>query len=96
MNREKAERALRLVVRADDPVTLEGAVARLAGSPEVDVLPAHRCEEADAVLVFPGEVTEETAGWIERAVARSPHEARPVVLVVDRISDVPLRKAALT
>ncbi|WP_329295844.1 response regulator transcription factor [Streptomyces sp. NBC_01455] len=83
---EKTPAPISIVVRAADPVSLQGAEVLLRRSDGTVLLPADQVERADVILVLANEVTEETMSWMEEASTVSSNPEMRIVLVADRIS----------
>ncbi|MFJ9566328.1 LuxR C-terminal-related transcriptional regulator [Streptomyces fuscichromogenes] len=82
-----------IVVRAADPMSLQGVELLLRRSEGTVLLPADQVAHADVVLILANEVTEETMSWMEEAAA-APADRQPrIVLVADRISRPRLAQA---
>ncbi|MGI5255529.1 helix-turn-helix transcriptional regulator [Actinacidiphila glaucinigra] len=90
---EKLVTALAIAVLASDPVTRDGAMAYLQASGQVKVLPPDLHGEADVVLIFATEVTEETLSWMQRAMNDVVNPEMRVILVANDISERHLIRA---
>ncbi|MEU1090774.1 LuxR family transcriptional regulator [Streptomyces sp. NPDC005576] len=92
-HREKTPTPISIVVRAADPVSLQGAEVLLRRSQGTSLLPADQAARADVVLVLTNEVAEETMSWMEEANSISVNPDMRIVLVADRISRPRLTRA---
>ncbi|MFF4902951.1 LuxR family transcriptional regulator [Streptomyces sp. NPDC001068] len=92
-HKEKAPAAISIVVRAADPVSLQGAEVFLQRSEGATLLPPDQMARADVVLLLANEVTEGTMAWMEEAAAVSANPEMRIVLVADRISKPRLARA---
>jgi DNA-binding NarL/FixJ family response regulator len=73
--------ATAVAVLADDPITREGAVARLSMYPEVEVLCADRQPQAHVLLVMAAVVDDDLLDRVERAHREAADADTGVVLV---------------
>lgn len=92
-HKEKTPAPISIVVRAADPVSLQGAEVLLRRSERTVLLPADQAARADVVLVLANEVTEETMSWMQEASSASANPDMRIVLVADRISRPRLARA---
>ncbi|MFJ9351327.1 LuxR C-terminal-related transcriptional regulator [Streptomyces sp. NPDC101237] len=92
-HKEKSPALISIVVRAADPVSLQGAEVLLRRSAGAILLPADQLARADVVLLLANEVTEEAMSWMEEASAVSVNPEMRIVLVADRISRPRLARA---
>ncbi|MEV7325866.1 response regulator transcription factor [Streptomyces sp. NPDC093970] len=92
-HKEKAPATISIVVRAADPVSLQGAEVFLQRSEGATLLPPDQMARADVVLLLANEVTEGTMAWMEEAAAVSANPEMRIVLVADRISKPRLARA---
>ncbi|WP_329295772.1 helix-turn-helix transcriptional regulator [Streptomyces sp. NBC_01455] len=92
-HKEKTPASISIVVRAADPVSLQGAEVLLHRSEGATLLPAEQTARADVVLLLANEVTEETMSWMEEAATVSANPEMRIVLVADRISRPRLARA---
>ncbi|MEU9976179.1 response regulator transcription factor [Streptomyces sp. NPDC051014] len=92
-HKEKSPALISIVVRAADPVSLQGAEVLLRRSEGAMLLPADQLARADVVLVLANEVTEDAMSWMEEASAVSVNPEMRIVLVADRISRPRLARA---
>jgi DNA-binding NarL/FixJ family response regulator len=79
--------AVPVALIADDPVTYEGAAARLSLYREVTVLTPQQTRRAEVVVVLTTEVTEETMSAMEQAHRSSLRGEVSAVLVANEIKD---------
>jgi DNA-binding NarL/FixJ family response regulator len=92
--RDGLELPLSLALRADDPITAEGAAAYLQSGPhQVRLLPAGLQDQSEVLLVMVGEVTDETLSWMRRAAVRDTGTRARIVLVADTITENQLIRA---
>ncbi|MEU3795928.1 response regulator transcription factor [Streptomyces fructofermentans] len=91
--KEKTPDPISIVVRAADPVSLQGAEVLLRRAEGTVVLPIDQAAHADVVLLLANEVVEETMSWMEEASIASQNSEMRIVLVADRISRSRLARA---
>lgn len=72
-----------VAVLASDPVTEEGAIARLAPQPDIVAHAPDRHRHADVLLVLANEVTEHLLARVEAGSTRAGEPEPAVVMVVD-------------
>ncbi|MGW1028995.1 response regulator transcription factor [Streptomyces sp. NPDC002577] len=82
-----------MAVHAGDPVSGEGAVASLRGTPGITLLPPDRRGEADVLLVTVHQTTEDVVRWMERAATESTNPEMRIVLIAETISEHYLMRA---
>ncbi|MFD7135338.1 LuxR C-terminal-related transcriptional regulator [Streptomyces sp. NPDC059894] len=75
------------MVKADDPITGEGAEAYLGGAEAVRVVPWGDRQSADMALVLDRVVDERTLGWLGQLQEGTDGDGPPVLLIVDEISE---------
>ena len=92
--RDALERPLALALRADDPITADGAAAYFQSGPhQVRLLPVHLQDQSEVLLILVGEVTDETLAWMRRAAVGSAGPQARIVLVADAITENQLMRA---
>jgi DNA-binding NarL/FixJ family response regulator len=92
--RDGLERPLTLALRADDPITADGAAAYFQSGPHpVRLLPVHLQDQSEVLLLLVGEVTDETLSWMRRAAVGSTGTQARIVLVADSITETQLMRA---
>ncbi|MEU9405926.1 response regulator transcription factor [Streptomyces sp. NPDC048281] len=82
-----------IAVLAGDPITGEGAVSCLRRYPGLRVVPQEEHGDADVVLLFTPDVTEETVLLMESVRGRSAHPGMAFVLVTEHIGEAHLLRA---
>ncbi|MFG2960340.1 response regulator transcription factor [Streptomyces sp. NPDC048291] len=82
-----------IAVLAGDPITGEGAVSCLRRYPGLKVVPQEEHGDADVVLVFTPDVTEETVLLMESVSGRSTNPDMAFVLVTEHIGEAHLLRA---
>ncbi len=93
-SKEGLERPLTVALRADDPMTADGAAAYFqSGRHQVRLLPVHLQEQFEVLLILVGEVSDETLSWMRRAAVRSSDTPARIVLVADSITESQLLRA---
>jgi len=91
--RSGPEHQLALALRADDPITADGAAAYFqSGQQPVRLLPAHQSDQAEVLLILVRQVTDETLSWMRQAAESSGPHSR-IVLVADSITELQLLRA---
>lgn len=92
--RDGLERPLSLALRADDPITADGALAYFQSGPhQVRLLPAGLQDQPEVLLILAGEVTDETLSWMRRGAVRSTGAQVRIVLVANTITESQLIRA---
>ncbi|MFE4654944.1 LuxR C-terminal-related transcriptional regulator [Streptomyces sp. NPDC056707] len=90
---ENAGRSLRVIIRANDPITQEGVTAYLKSRAQVTVLPVSQISRADVCVVLVADVTMATLAWIKKAALETTNPELRTVLVADEITEAQLINA---
>jgi DNA-binding NarL/FixJ family response regulator len=93
-SREGMDRQITLALRADDPITADGAAAYFQSAPHpIRVLPSHLQDQSDVLLIVVGKVTDETLSWMRRAAVTGRSQRARVVLVAESMTESQLMRA---
>ncbi|WP_406841642.1 LuxR C-terminal-related transcriptional regulator (plasmid) [Streptomyces sp. AHU1] len=83
--KETTAASISILVRAADPVSLDGAEAYLRGVKEADFNIVSDAARANVVLVLANDVTDDVMMWIEEDTAEFKGSDRRIILVADSI-----------